>query len=96
MSIVTMLVATVLPLNTLLKQERKILQQRRAISLTLHEYIQVIVWENEIVREKTVEIGHTFIHFSFDTEDDLVEGCATWTNEKQRKESLCLYGFKEK
>lgn len=95
MSIVMMLVATIIPINILIKQERKILEDKRTISMRLHDELQKIVFEDMKPQNDTVEIGNKSVYFTFRTEQELQKGCAIWENEKQKEETICLYGLKE-
>lgn len=96
MSIVFMLVATVIPIDTLLKQERKKLHDRRIIAMELHDILQHIIWteakEPFSDNIQTVKINHITVHIQFKIENEWVRGCATWENAREKQEELCLYG----
>ena len=96
MSILMMLVATIIPIDLLVKQERKILQNRRAISMKLHDELQAIVWNKQALENTQFKIGSRSVELNFVSNHPLVKGCANWENEKKRREKICLYGFQEK
>ena len=48
MSIILMLVATIIPINTFIKIGEEILQDRRDILFTLHDELQDAIWKDEI------------------------------------------------
>lgn len=95
MSIVMMLVVTIVPIDILIKQERKTLQDKRAIVLTLHDYLQQMTWENDMLYDEQQIINGVTVYFDYSLENQLIKGCASWDNVKQRKEKYCLYGYKQ-
>jgi len=96
MSILMMLVATIIPIDLLIKQERKILQTRRVISMKLHDELQKIVWNGGELEMKEIKIGNRLVKFQFEKNHRLVKGCANWKNDRERQENICLYGYQEK
>jgi len=96
-SIVMMLVFTILPIVTLIRQEETILSDRRYISNRLHDKFQSIIWgtssfdpiHEEVIRSNRVE-------FTFENHHLTIKGCAHWENIKERDEKVCLHGVKEK
>ena len=92
MSIIMMLVATIVPIDLLLKQEKKILQDRRIISFYLHDELQEVVLGKAKLKHEQVMVRNSPVSIEFKAEAEWVKGCARWTNAKQKEESVCLYG----
>src|SRR5690625_4872734 len=97
MSIVFMLIAITIPINTILKTERMKLYDERLISFYLHdELIDKLYTENFMETDKyTVSINNHNVQFQFTLNDDLLKGCARWENVKQQNKEYCLYGYKK-
>jgi len=96
-SMVIMLVFTILPIITLIRQEEVILSDRRHISNRLHDELQPILWNADPLNYTyTQSIRSYSVEFIFENEDQYIKGCAYWKNIKDREEKICLYGFKEK
>lgn len=91
-----MLVATIIPIQLLLMQEQKILQDRRKISFTLHDRLQDNIINNNDPFEEYSELNNKSVLFLFSNENGLMKGCASWENVKQKQETICFYGYKEK
>lgn len=96
MSIILMLVATIIPIKTLVQIEKKILFDRRVILLALHDELQATIWEDERTQNKQLIINHQTVEIIYTVNNQLIKGCASWENEKKKKETVCLYGYKEK
>lgn len=96
MSIILMLVATIVPINTFIQMEKKVLHDRRVILFTLHDELQDAIWQDEIKQNKQLTINHQTVEFNFSLKNKLIKGCASWKNEKQKEETVCLYGHSEK
>lgn len=93
MSILLMLVATIIPVDTLMKQERKNLQDRRLIVLYLHDELQQFLNHSTKQQEKEVVVNQTEVTIMFSLENEYIKGCASWKNVKNRSEQICLYGL---
>lgn len=82
---------------TIVKQERKVLADRRAITLQLHDELQQIIHyevdQFPYIKEVTTNVT---IQFTFTKTDGRIKGCADWTNEKEKNEQICLYGLARK
>lgn len=96
MSIIMMLMATIIPIDIFIKQERRTLYERRIIVAYLHDTLQHIVWNHDDLNSnvRLVNGKHVTVHYT--NEMGLIKGCATWENAKQQKETKCLYGYKRK
>ncbi|MBO1005850.1 prepilin-type N-terminal cleavage/methylation domain-containing protein [Pseudogracilibacillus auburnensis] len=95
MSILMMLVVTIIPIHTLMKQERKVLRDRRLIVSKLHDELQHMVWSNEELQHVSITINQRHVNIEFQLENELIKGCATWENVKQKEETFCLFGKRE-
>lgn len=95
MSIIFLLVATILPIDIVLKKERKILQDRREIILFLHDSLQEFIWKSETFhpKQQTEQLNGTSVYFQFVKENEFIKGCATWQNVRGKEERICLYGL---
>ncbi len=90
-----MLVATILPIHSLVQMEQKVLQDKRKILFILHDNLQdYIVDDLDQLKENKV-VNNRSVLFIFAQEDKLMKGCAIWENAKQKEETVCLYGIKE-
>jgi len=96
MSITMMLVATVLPIYQTLQLEQHVLQQSMTIQSDLHDLLLEQLVDDVQVYERTIYMEHHQVNVFFEFQNEYVEGCAKWTNAKNQKEELCLYGIKER
>lgn len=95
-SIVMMLVLTILPMISLIRQEEAILSDRRYISNRLHDDLQSVIWNTDPVPSTYSEIIRSNdVRFTFTKEQQFIKGCGYWKNIKKRAEKVCLYGVKE-
>lgn len=97
MSIIIMLVATITPIQIILKQEKKQLQDKRKITLHLHDQLQTFIWnEKNLNNKENVEfIYGVSVKFQFMYENEYIKGCASWKNVRNKYEEICLYGLKQ-
>jgi hypothetical protein len=96
-SIIMVLCITLLPLSSLVSQERNVLSQKRIVIYQLHDEIQTVLWEG--INENTIHrnVGSVSVTITFSaSEAGVIEGCATWINSRKRQEEVCLYGIREK
>lgn len=92
--IILMLISTILPMTTLLEQERAVLSERRIFTTDLHDELQQFLWDDMVppkMYSKTIDF--TNIKFNFSNEDDLIKGCVQWENARKSNETICLYGY---
>ncbi|WP_047984140.1 hypothetical protein [Ornithinibacillus californiensis] len=96
-TIVMVLCITLLPLSSLVSQERNVLSQKRIVIYQLHDELQTALWDgiNEDIIQRNVGFALVTITFS-SSEGGLIEGCASWVNSRNRQEEVCLYGIHEK
>lgn len=95
-SIILMLVATIVPVSTLVQVEKKILFDRRIILLALHDDLQETIWGDRKIENKQQNINHHIVEIYYSVDNKLIKGCASWENEKKKEETVCLYGYREK
>jgi|GEM_PF-1931830 len=96
MSILMVLVATVIPIDSLIRSERKTLEDKRHISFELHDKMQNIIWEDEISPSHSIEINNRVVSFEFSETAGLVQGCARWSDKNEEQKEICLFGYKER
>lgn len=78
-----------------INQERKLLKDRRTFSTLLHDELQPFIWggENPSLPKTFHKTYHEqFLTFHFSYEQEMVKGCVTWNHERQKEETLCLFG----
>ncbi|WP_197431775.1 type II secretion system protein [Lentibacillus sp. JNUCC-1] len=94
-SIVLMLVTTALPVVSLLKRERSNLDIRLAVGNLLHDELQqhIFIPQEADFTPYNRNMQNKSITFSFKPTNQYIEGCATWINERQKEEKVCLYGY---
>lgn len=96
--VTTVILLTILlllsPLFTQLLQERKALKDRRMISAHLHDELQKKLWQSVQIPETYEKDYHgRTLTFQFSDEQEMIKGCVSWKNAKQKEESFCLYGY---
>lgn len=97
MIILFFVIATMLPLYTMIKQERKVLADRRTATLILHDELQQIIYVDVDHFPQTKKINEPLrLEMTFTKNSNEIKGCAKWTNEKEQNEQICLYGLHEK
>jgi type II secretory pathway component PulJ len=91
------IVITMVPIISLIQNERHILSERRNLSLKLHDELQPVLWaDDRHLPSSYVEIhDQKEIVFLFEEENDYVKGCVEWENVKKQQETFCLYGSPE-
>lgn len=96
-SILMMIMLTLIPIVYQLKAEEAALSIRRDIPSVLHDELQKYLWENNfsLPIEKNKTLDGTLITFRYKMEGELLEGCASWNNAKQKNETFCLYGYNQ-
>ncbi|MGM8213492.1 prepilin-type N-terminal cleavage/methylation domain-containing protein [Virgibacillus sp. W0430] len=98
-SLILIVIATVIPISSLLKSEQKILKDRRAIVFLLHDELQPYLWNSTtdlpITYIKTINNNKIHVHFNHVSENT-IKGCAVWENAKQKEERFCVHGYPEK
>lgn len=97
MNIIILVSLTIIPVFTLVAQEKKILHDRAMIAMRLHDELQLLIWDSsgELEKEFTETISDQKVAFHFTEIDDFIKGCAVWNNVKQRPENICYYGLVE-
>lgn len=95
-SIIFMLLTTIIPLASLLEQERTVLGQRRTLSAMLHDELQPFLWGKSQIPATYSEMnGLLEIRFKFVYEGEYVKGCVNWENARKKNETICLYGYQQ-
>lgn len=97
MNIIILISVTIIPVFTLVAQEKKIIYDRAMIAMDLHDELQVILWDStqQLKQEFTKSISNQEVSFHFSEENEYIKGCAVWKNVKQRPENICYYGLVE-
>lgn len=93
--IVFTLIVTIVPISSLLEQERAVLSERRTFSARLHDDLQPFLWnERQVPISYTDIINLIEVTFHFTHEGEYIKGCVNWENARNKKETICLYGLK--
>lgn len=89
-------IMTIVPIASLLKQEKEVLSERRLIANHLHDELQNYLWSEKNSSDRYSDVvDKTAVDLRFAKENDFIKGCVDWTNARQRKETFCLYGYPE-
>ncbi|MBC5637202.1 hypothetical protein H8S33_10315 [Ornithinibacillus sp. BX22] len=96
LAVLIVISTALLPLTSFISLEREALSLKRAITYHLHDELHSVLWygvpsDTYYESIEQVEIGMTFTVM----DDDIIQGCANWTNINSRQEEVCLYGVKE-
>ncbi len=91
------MISTLIPITNTLMHEREILHQKRLFANKLHDELQPYLWDSQsnIPIKYSKEINATTLHYKFSTENELLKGCVTWENVKNKTNQICLYGYFE-
>lgn len=90
-----MLMTTMIPIISLLEQERTVLSERRTFSAKLHDELQAFLWNDlQLPSSYLVEIDLIDVTFSFTYEEQFIKGCVNWENARKKSETICLYGLR--
>lgn len=93
-SILFLLLATFIPIYTIITFEQTVLKNRIAITSALYDELQWNIWNNGSMDHETKDIGtQTSVSFIFTKEQKYIKGCANWRNVQEREEVVCLYGL---
>ncbi|WP_010530981.1 type II secretion system protein [Lentibacillus jeotgali] len=97
-SLLMVIITTLIPLASLLLNERESLQQKQNISSELHHQLQPFLREEQpsLPHHLFKTVDGTKAEFQFTNEGKLLKGCARWKNANERKGQFCLYGYPEK
>lgn len=99
-SLLFIMISIIIPISMLLKYEQSVLKDRRFIASYLHDELQLFLWNNQqsppVSYTKNRNEKVIYLRFEYKKNQDMIEGCATWENVKQRKEEICIYGYPEK
>lgn len=91
------IVASILPIYTKVKLERKLLTDRREITFMLHDELQRTLYGSDVTLPKKVTFDRPlYVEIDLVKTTQHVKGCAKWTNEKDVQEEVCLYGMEER
>jgi len=96
-SIILMLISIIVPITSLLEQERTVLKERRAFSARLHDELQPFLWNDLELPISYSSVNNLVdITFRFTHESEYIKGCVSWENAREKNETICLYGFRSK
>lgn len=96
LQVLVIVALTIIPIFSILTQEKLIITERTIVMMKLHDELQRAIYEGELERNRFTEsIDQRIVHFTFDYEHELIKGCAIWENAKNRDEQFCLYGMAE-
>lgn len=90
-----MLMTTIIPMTSLLEQERTVLSERRVLSAKLHDELQPFLWNDLQIPSSYSEKSELIdVTFSFTYEGQYIKGCVDWENARKKDETICLYGYR--
>jgi prepilin-type N-terminal cleavage/methylation domain-containing protein len=99
-SILLGVVITVIPLLQLLRLEGETLKDRRYMNQELFDELQSFLWSPgrplPQSHHTTFQGNGMIAVYHFTLERDLIKGCVEWTNVKEKRETICLYGVPKK
>ncbi|WP_163537767.1 hypothetical protein [Gracilibacillus sp. YIM 98692] len=83
-----------LPILAQVRLEQQRLENQRIISQYTFEKLQETIATSSPTNSYTIEhLINKPVTISIQQQnDDLLEGCADWTNERKIKQSICFYG----
>lgn len=94
LNITVIIVFTIATVISPIYFERKILYERREITSHLHDQLQMFIYNNTALpSEQTERINQTNVTVQFKKKSNYIEGCAKWSNLRERREEVCLYGI---
>lgn len=95
--IILFLVCLVVPMTHQLHVERKLLQERRDITSLLRDELKIHITETfQYPITYSKPYNHKEVVFHFENTKDIIKGCVTWIDVKEREEKICLHGYFEK
>ncbi|MFS0672804.1 type II secretion system protein [Ornithinibacillus sp. 179-J 7C1 HS] len=96
LAILIVLSITLVPLSSFVSYEREILSHKRVITYQLYDELQTVIWNGMTSSQFKRNVEHIEVTFGFTLlESNIIQGCAKWTNIKNREEEICLYGIQE-
>lgn len=96
LAVLIIISTALLPLTSFISLEREALSLKRAVTYHLHDELQSALWYGVPSDTYYESMGQVEIGFTFTVmEDDIIQGCANWTNINKRQEEVCLYGAQE-
>lgn len=91
-SVLITLLATFIPIFTIISFEQNVLHTRLLVTSSLHDELQFFEKKNNNTDLYTKAINQHTITFTFTKNVDYSKGCAKWINVQKRHEETCLYG----
>lgn len=91
-SVLITILATFIPIFTVISYEQNVLKTRLLVTSMLHDEIQLFNRNENVPSHYTKLINEQSIQFTFSNQNNYVKGCAQWINVQKRKEESCLYG----
>lgn len=92
-SIIFLVIALTVPLQSIIKTERKLMLENREIAYILHAALLDYLSIEDKISEKVVDYREKELTITFSNEDGLVTSCITWLNSKENRQVRCLYGW---
>ncbi len=94
-SIIFTAVSTLLPIALILEAEQKVLSDRRTVAYMLHDELQNFIWDptKQVPSHFNRTVNNIETSLEFKQEQELIKGCVTWDNARNRHEKLCFYGL---
>lgn len=92
-----MMITTLIPATNLLLNERASLQQKNHMVNELHDELHFYLRgaQHNLPYRFFKTVDGSKAEFLMTSEDELLKGCVTWSNAKNKTEEFCLYGYPE-
>ncbi|QDP40599.1 hypothetical protein FN924_10595 [Radiobacillus deserti] len=94
LSLLLLILTSFLPLLLYVKQQERLLSDRRLIQSELHDELLYFIHHSSKPLPASYEriIQKRSVTFSITKERDYMKGCVEWDNVNQNTETFCLYG----
>ncbi|MFG6121049.1 hypothetical protein [Thalassobacillus sp. B23F22_16] len=75
-------------------EEADLADKRKAVSILHNELVREI--NESLTNDKSYSLkDFTVIEITFKSHGELIKGCATWISKQNKRESVCLNGYRE-
>lgn len=89
----------IIPISSLITNERVVLEDRYNYTSLLHLELQAFINNKHkaLPSEFEQHINNKIITFKINKDNNnLIKGCITWKNARNEQERMCLYGYQKK
>ncbi|WP_090853919.1 hypothetical protein [Paraliobacillus sp. PM-2] len=92
-SLIIVLSLTIIPIFYQLTTEQMNLYYRREIHSYLHDHLIARPFTNTDTNHETFMVKQVTVNINYTFESPLWKGCASWKNEKNQNETICLFYY---